>query len=227
MQTIRDLAALRRAVAEVRGRGDRIALVPTMGALHAGHMALVDEARRRADTGVASIFANPMQFGAGEDLARYPRREAEDAAMLEAQGCAILWAPDAATMYPRGFATTISVAGVYVGALDLFQTAPAMLAAEQVAGVTVAAELAQMPVLDLLGQNMYDAAATPGSTGWNELNTLTRAEVSQATGMLMAQLKITAPEALVRLRAHAYSSGRSATEIARDILQRRLRLDPH
>ncbi|WP_419826967.1 pantoate--beta-alanine ligase [Sphingomonas sp.] len=112
MQTIRDLTALRRAVAEVRGHGDRVALVPTMGALHAGHMALVDEARRRADTVVASIFVNPMQFGAGEDLARYPRREAEDAAMLEARGCAILWAPDAATMYPQGFATTIAVAGV-------------------------------------------------------------------------------------------------------------------
>jgi pantoate--beta-alanine ligase len=112
VQTIRDLGPLRHAVAAARARGNRIALVPTMGALHAGHMALVDEARRRADTVVASIFVNPMQFGAGEDLARYPRREAEDAAMLEAHGCAILWAPEAATMYPQGFATTISVAGV-------------------------------------------------------------------------------------------------------------------
>ncbi|WP_237166755.1 GAF and ANTAR domain-containing protein [Mycolicibacterium hippocampi] len=125
------------------------------------------------------------------------------------------------------YAMPITVAGQCVGALDLFQTTPTMLTAEQIAGVTVAAELAQMPMLDLLEQNQHDAAATPGSAAWDELNTLTRAEVSQATGMLMAQLNISAPVALVRLRAHAYASGRSATEIARDILERRLRLDPH
>ncbi|BBY70768.1 GAF domain-containing protein [Mycobacterium paraintracellulare] len=125
------------------------------------------------------------------------------------------------------YAMPIMVAGEYVGALDLFQTTPTMLAAEQVAGVTVAAELAQMPMLDLLEQNLDDAAAKPGSTAWNEINNLTRSEVSQATGMLMAQLNLAAPVALVRLRAHAYATGRSATEIARDILERRLRLDPH
>jgi pantoate--beta-alanine ligase len=115
VQIIREIEKLRKAVDALRKAGGAVALVPTMGALHAGHLKLVAEAGRRARHVVASIFVNPMQFGAGEDLASYPRREGADAAMLEAAGCAILWAPDAATMYPEGFATTISVAGVSEG----------------------------------------------------------------------------------------------------------------
>jgi pantoate--beta-alanine ligase len=102
VQIIRDPDALGEALGALREGGRTIAFVPTMGALHAGHMALVAEARARAAHVVASIFVNPTQFGADEDLATYPRREASDAAMLEAEGCAILWAPDAATMYPDG-----------------------------------------------------------------------------------------------------------------------------
>ena len=112
MQIIRETAALREALAALRGAGGTLALVPTMGALHAGHLALVAAARRRADHVVASIFVNPLQFAAHEDLSTYPRREASDAALLEAEGCALLWAPDAAAMYPQGFATTVSVSGV-------------------------------------------------------------------------------------------------------------------
>lgn len=115
MQIIRDIAALRAAVAKLRKDGGTIALVPTMGALHAGHMALVAEARQRATHVVASIFVNPMQFGPNEDLSSYPRREAADATLLEEGGCAILWAPDAATMYPAGFASTLSVSGLTEG----------------------------------------------------------------------------------------------------------------
>lgn len=115
MQIIRDVDALRQAVSARRGEGGRIALVPTMGALHAGHMALIAEARRRATHVAASIFVNPTQFGANEDLATYPRREAEDAVMLEQGGCDLLWAPSAEEMYPRGFATTVRVAGVSEG----------------------------------------------------------------------------------------------------------------
>ncbi len=112
MQIIRDLPALRAALGARRRAGGRIALVPTMGALHAGHIALVTEGRHRADTVVASIFVNPRQFGAGEDLTRYPRRERRDAEMLEAAGCALLWAPTVETMYPAGFATNVAVTGV-------------------------------------------------------------------------------------------------------------------
>jgi pantoate--beta-alanine ligase len=107
VQIIRDPAALNEAVAALRESGRTIAFVPTMGALHAGHMALVAAARARADHVVASIFVNPTQFGPNEDLAAYPRREATDAAMLEKEGCAILWAPDAATMYPDGLAPSV------------------------------------------------------------------------------------------------------------------------
>ncbi len=112
MQIIRDLSMLRDAVATLRGEGRRIALVPTMGALHAGHIALVEEGLRRADAVVASIFVNPRQFGAGEDLGRYPRRERADAQMLEQAGCTILWAPAVETVYPAGFSTNVSVSGV-------------------------------------------------------------------------------------------------------------------
>lgn len=112
MQIIRDIPTLREAVAALRAQGERIALVPTMGALHAGHMALVEEARRRADHVVVSIFVNPRQFGPKEDLAAYPRQEAADAALLEAAGTALLWAPDVAVMYPDGHATAVSVWGV-------------------------------------------------------------------------------------------------------------------
>lgn len=89
-----------------------VALVPTMGALHAGHMALIAEAKQRADKVVVSIFVNPAQFGAGEDFSRYPRREEQDARMLEEAGCDLLWMPTVADIYPGGFATTVSVAGV-------------------------------------------------------------------------------------------------------------------
>ena len=112
MQILRESIALRETTGGWRSAGERIAVVPTMGALHAGHMALSDAARGQADKVIATIFVNPLQFGPGEDLARYPRQEEADVALLEAHGCDAVWLPSAEDIYPPGFATTVSVAGV-------------------------------------------------------------------------------------------------------------------
>ncbi|WP_188062927.1 pantoate--beta-alanine ligase [Sphingobium sp. KCTC 72723] len=115
MQTLSDLPALRAAVQALKSDGKPLVLVPTMGALHDGHMALVEEARRHGRHVVVSIFVNPKQFGPNEDLDAYPRREAKDAQMLGAAGVDILWMPTVAVMYPAGFATNVSVTGVSDG----------------------------------------------------------------------------------------------------------------
>ncbi|HVE77938.1 MAG TPA: pantoate--beta-alanine ligase [Gemmatimonadaceae bacterium] len=101
MRTLAAADETRSAVAEGRRRGARVAFVPTMGALHEGHLALVNEARRQAELVVMSIFVNPLQFGPAEDLARYPRDLAGDAAKAAARGVDLLFTPDVATMYPR------------------------------------------------------------------------------------------------------------------------------
>jgi len=114
VQTINQLEPLRKAVEILRQSGP-VALVPTMGALHSGHLTLVREARARGAQVVASIFVNPRQFAVGEDLDAYPRQLAADSALLEAEGVAVLWAPTPAEMYPSGYATNISVSGVSEG----------------------------------------------------------------------------------------------------------------
>ena len=114
MQTVNRIDPLRKAVAALR-RDGRLALVPTMGALHEGHLALVHEARKHAERVAVSIYVNPRQFSANEDLSAYPRQLARDSAMLEAAGVDLLWAPDGEAMYPPGYATNISVSGVSDG----------------------------------------------------------------------------------------------------------------
>jgi len=104
-------AELRAITRRWRADGHRYALVPTMGALHPGHLALVTEAFRHADAVAASIFINPRQFGNREDLSRYPRNEAEDCAMLAKAGVTLVYAPEPETMYPPGFATSVTLAG--------------------------------------------------------------------------------------------------------------------
>lgn len=113
-ETVTALPVLRERVATWRRAGERIAFVPTMGNLHAGHFSLVRLAREHADRVVASVFVNPTQFGPNEDFARYPRTPQQDAAGLSAAGCDLLWMPDVATMYPFGAegAVRIRVPGV-------------------------------------------------------------------------------------------------------------------
>ena len=111
MQTVTALDPLRKAVEALRLDGP-LALVPTMGALHEGHLTLVREARRRAAHVAVSIFVNPRQFGVNEDLDAYPRQLERDSALLRDEGVALLWAPPVEVMYPAGYATNVSVSGV-------------------------------------------------------------------------------------------------------------------
>jgi len=117
MQTVKTRNILGKAIAGLRaqGGGATIGFVPTMGALHEGHLTLVRRAREACDHVVASIFVNPAQFGPNEDLDAYPRQLAQDAQMLEAEGCALLFAPAVSEIYPPGFATSVHVSGVSVG----------------------------------------------------------------------------------------------------------------
>ena len=112
---VRTVVALRETVAAWRSAGEIVALVPTMGGIHAGHLSLVHAARLNADRVVTSVFVNPMQFGANEDFASYPAHEADDAAALSAAGSDAIYAPGAAAIYPEGFATTVSVSGLTAG----------------------------------------------------------------------------------------------------------------
>ena len=110
MQIVRTSEELTRARGELGAA--KLALVPTMGALHSGHMRLIDAAKEHAEKVAATIFVNPMQFGANEDLGRYPRQEEADAQLLAENGCDLLWIPSVQDLYPEGFATKISVSGV-------------------------------------------------------------------------------------------------------------------
>lgn len=112
MRIVRTVAEVRAAVHEARSHGASVGLVPTMGALHDGHLSLIRAARAANGLVVMSLFVNPTQFGPNEDLAAYPRDEERDARLAEGAGVDVLFAPDVAEMYPAGFATTIHVAGV-------------------------------------------------------------------------------------------------------------------
>jgi len=112
LMTVRTVSDLRAHIQEWRRQGLRVGLVPTMGALHEGHLTLVRRARDLADRVVTTIFVNPTQFGPNEDFSRYPRDEAGDAAKLASAGCDLLFAPDISAIYPPGFSTAIDVGPV-------------------------------------------------------------------------------------------------------------------
>lgn len=109
LPVVRTIAALRQTVSGWKRQGFTVGFVPTMGALHEGHLALVREAGQRADRVAASVFVNPAQFAAHEDLESYPRQEARDAGLLAGAGCDLMYAPAVAEMYPAGATTAISV----------------------------------------------------------------------------------------------------------------------
>src|SRR5579862_9944908 len=114
METVTTIAAVRERVRGWRGQGRRVVFVPTMGNLHAGHVSLIEAARRHGERFVASIFVNPMQFGPNEDFAHYPRTPHEDERMLAAAGCSLMFMPDVAEIYPNGSerATRVEVPGL-------------------------------------------------------------------------------------------------------------------
>jgi pantoate--beta-alanine ligase len=110
--SVKPIGDVQREVRKARGKGLRIGLVPTMGALHEGHASLIRAARAECDYVVVSLFVNPTQFGPGEDLARYPRPIENDLAVCRREGADLVFTPAAAEMYPEGFATTVRVAGL-------------------------------------------------------------------------------------------------------------------
>jgi pantoate--beta-alanine ligase len=115
METIKSIRAMHEWAEQIRAGGKRVALVPTMGFLHAGHLSLVAEARRHADLVVTSIFVNPLQFGHNEDLDRYPRDLERDTQLLTEAGVDVLYQPHASEMYPEGFQTSVTVEHVTRG----------------------------------------------------------------------------------------------------------------
>jgi pantoate--beta-alanine ligase len=167
MQIARTRAELDAALAALRGdRG--VTLVPTMGALHDGHISLVAEARRNGGPVVASIFVNPLQFGQAEDLSRYPRDEAGDLEKLAAAGCDLVWLPSVAEMYPEADATFVEVGGPAQG----WEGAARPGHFRGVATV----------VAKLFGQCKPQAACF-GEKDWQQLQVITRATADLALGV--------------------------------------------
>jgi len=153
---VRSVAALRERVRGFRQAGETVALVPTMGALHAGHLALVRRGRAACDRVVATLFVNPKQFDRPDDLAGYPRDEARDADSLAREGCHLLFAPSAAEMYPDGFASTVSVDGVSEPMEGVFR--PGHF--QGVATVVAKLLLQALPDLALFGEKDYQQLQT-------------------------------------------------------------------
>jgi pantoate--beta-alanine ligase len=154
MRTVRNVAELRAALAPDRRAGRSIGLVPTMGYFHDGHLSLIRRARADCDRVVVSVFVNPAQFGAGEDLAAYPRDEPRDLRLAEAEGVDLVFAPPLEEVYPPGFDTTVSVGGL----TDVLCGHPSRRGSEHFAGVTtVVTKLFNMVAPDVAYFGQKDA----------------------------------------------------------------------
>ncbi len=154
IQVVRTVADLRAALQPVRRKGESIGLVPTMGALHAGHLSLIEAAREQADVVVMSLFVNPTQFGEGEDLDSYPRDEERDLRLAAEAGAQIVFAPAAGEVYPQGFTTHVEVDGL----TDVLCGAPTSRGAGHFRGVTtVVAKLLNMASPDFVFFGQKDA----------------------------------------------------------------------
>lgn len=151
MRTVTTIAALRTEVANYRRAGARVGLVPTMGALHEGHLSLVRETQKRTDRTVVSIFVNPKQFAPHEDFDRYPREQKADSEKLAATGVDLIFAPSTAEMYPEGFAARVEVGGPSVGLETDFR--PHFFAG--VATVVAKLLIAALPDLATFGEKDY------------------------------------------------------------------------
>lgn len=161
---VRSVPALRECVKDWRSNDLSIGFVPTMGALHEGHLELVREARRRCDRVITSVFVNPTQFAASEDLASYPRPETRDAEKLKAEGCAVMFAPGVADMYPSGSVTRITVGDAELGGPS--QGLEGAFRPQMFAGVALV-------VAKLLNQVQADVAIF-GEKDWQQLMVIRR-----------------------------------------------------
>jgi GAF domain/ANTAR domain len=226
---------LAQAVGPRRGAeaGDRLseACVELLG-VEAAAISIVIAGQQTATLGVSSPTARmydevSFTFGEGPCLAAVTRRRPVIVVDLS-DPMGLSWSGYATAMSAHGicsvWAVPLVVAGEYVGALTLFGTSPGAPTGGQLDGALVVAEMAGMPLLDLVASDRYGAVETVGNRG-ADWGALTRVEVNQATGMLIQQLDVDPVEALARLRAHAYVSGRSASDVAHDILGGTLRLD--
>ncbi len=175
MLIARTSAQLQTALATLRATHRRIALVPTMGALHEGHLALVAAGHQHADALAASIFVNPSQFGDAADLARYPRDEAGDLAKLRSSGCHLVWLPDVATIYPGGDSSVIEPAGPALG----FEGAARP---GHFAGVATV-------VAKLFGHIRPDAACF-GEKDWQQLQVISRITTDLCLGVTIVPVPI-------------------------------------
>jgi pantoate--beta-alanine ligase len=229
MELVRSMPELRAACDTLRRRFGALALVPTMGALHAGHRALVTTAVQSGAAVVTSIFVNPLQFGPSEDQSRYPRDEAGDLTLLEVAGCHLVWLPDVAVMYPPGDATMIDVAGP----------------AEQWEGAARPGHFRGVATVcaKLFGQVRADSAYF-GEKDWQQLQVVQRMvadlhlpleiigvptvrepdglALSSRNHFLTSSERRTAPQLYAELRAiaHVLSHGESAKSAIRDAKQR-------